>query len=123
MPRTGERIRFVEHQGKRILFVDLSKCSAKEVEKISRIVPDFVTVQPRGSVLILTDFTGATFDHEALRTMKESAVFDKPFVKKSALIGTDSLPEKFYEQIKSFSGRELPIFASREEALAWLVQD
>jgi hypothetical protein len=89
------------------------------VEKISRRVPDHVTVQPRGSVLILTDFTGASFDQDALRTMKESAVFDKPFVKKSALIGTKTLPKEFYEQMKSFSRRELPIFATREEALAW----
>jgi hypothetical protein len=55
--------------------------------------------------------------------MKETAVFDKPFVKKSALIGTESLPGEFYEEIKSFSRRELPIFKTREEALAWLVGD
>jgi hypothetical protein len=54
--------------------------------------------------------------------MKETAVFDKQFVKKSALIGTASLPKEFYEQMKSFSRRELPIFATREEALAWLVE-
>jgi hypothetical protein len=80
-----ERIRFINHQGKRILLADFSNCSASEVEKISRRVPDHVTVQPRGSVLILSDFNGASFDHDALRTMKESAVFDKPFVKKSAV--------------------------------------
>jgi len=82
------------HQGKRILFVDFSKCSAAEVEKTSRKVPDYVTVEPRGSVLVLSDFTGASFDKDALRTMKETAVFDKPFVKKSALIGTQSLPRR-----------------------------
>jgi len=120
---TGERIRFIKHQGRRVLFFDLSKCSPKEVEKLARILPDFVTVQPRGSVLILTDFTGASIDPEALRTMKETAVFDKPFVKKSALIGTETLPETFYEQLKAFSGRELPIFKNREEALAWLVEE
>ena len=54
---TGERIRFISHEGKRILFVDFSKCAAQEVEKISRIVPDYVTKQARGSVLILTSFT------------------------------------------------------------------
>jgi len=118
----AERIRYITHEGKRILLVDFSNCSASEVEKISRRVPDHVTVQPRGSVLILSDFTGASFDQDALRTMKESAVFDKPFVKKSALIGTKTLPQEFYEQMKSFSRRELPIFATREEALAWLVE-
>ena len=48
---------------------------------------DHVTVNPHSSVLVLTDFTGAAFDRDALRAMKETAVFDKPFVKKSALIG------------------------------------
>jgi hypothetical protein len=119
---TGERIRFIDHQDKKILLVDFSNCSASEVERISRTVPDYVTVQPRGSVLILTDFSEASFDRETLRTMKETAVFDKQFVKKSALIGTASLPKEFYEQMKSFSRRELPIFATREEALAWLVE-
>ena len=54
-----ERIRFIDHQGKRILFVDLSNCPANEVEKIVRDVPDHTTVQPLSSVLVLTDFTGA----------------------------------------------------------------
>ncbi len=118
-----ERIRFIEHQGKWILLVDFSNCSANKVEKITRAVPDYVTVKPRGSVLVLTDFTGAAFDRDALRAMKETAVFDKPFIKKSALIGTESLPKGFYEEMTGFSRRELLIFKTREEALAWLAED
>jgi hypothetical protein len=118
-----EHIRFIDHEGKKILVVDFSNCPAHEVEKIARAVPDYVTVQPRSSVLALTDFTGAAFDQDALRTLKETAVFDKPFVKKSALIGTQSLPRNFYEEITGFSRRDLLIFTTREEALAWLVGD
>ncbi len=118
-----ERIQFFAHEGKQILLVDLSNCAAREVEQITRKVPDYVTIQPRGSVLILTDFAGASFDRDALFAMKETAVFDKPFVKKSALIGTESLPRQFYEDMKTFSRRELPTFETREEALAWLVRD
>jgi hypothetical protein len=51
---------------------------AGEVEKIARTVPEVVTTRQRGSVLILSDFTGASFDEEAVRAMKEAAVFDKP---------------------------------------------
>lgn len=87
-----ERIRFIDHQGKKILLVDFSSCPANEVERIARAVPDYVAVNPRGSVLVLTDFTGASFDRDALRAMKETAVFDKPFVKKSAWLGTESAP-------------------------------
>jgi hypothetical protein len=118
-----DRIRFIDHQGNKILLLDFSNCPANEVEKIARATPDHIMVQPRGSVLVLSDFTGATFDRDALRTMKESAVFDKPFIKKSALIGTENLPREFYEELKGFSRRELPIFKTREEALAWLAAD
>jgi len=118
-----ERIRFIDHQGKRVLLVDFSNCSANEVEEIARAVPDHVTVNPHSSVLVLTDFTGAAFDRDALRAMKETAVFDKPFVRKSALIGTEDLPASFYDELKSFSRRELLTFKTREEALAWLTAD
>jgi hypothetical protein len=77
----------------------------------------------RGSVLILSDFTGASFDEEAIRTMKETAVFDKPYIKKSAWVGAEDLPELFSENVKSFSRREFPTFKSREEALTWLAKD
>jgi len=118
-----DRIRFINHEAKKILLVDFSKCPANEVEEIARAVPDYVTVNPHGSVLVLTDFTGAAFDRDALRAMKETAVFDKPYVKKSALIGTESLPRDFYEDMTRFSRRELPIFKTREEALDWLATD
>jgi hypothetical protein len=110
-----ERIRLINHHGKQVLFVDLSNCSAVEVEKIARAVPEFVTTQPRGSVLILSDFTGASFNEEAVRVMKESAVFDKPYIKKSAWVGAESFSEAFRENLKSFSRREFPTFKNRRK--------
>ncbi len=114
------RVRFITHHSKQVLLVDLSKCSAKEVEGIARAVPDVVTAQPRSSVLILTDFTGASVDEEALRAIKESAVFDKPYIKRSAWVGAEHLTHEYYDDIKSYSGRELPTFKDRQEALTWL---
>ena len=121
MNTTERRIRWISFSGTEILQVDCSNCTADQVQKIAQQVPDFVTVRPRNSVLVLADFTGASFSKDALRTMKETTVFDKPFVRKSALIGTQSLPRQFYEDLKTFSRRVLPIFESREEALEWLL--
>ena len=73
--------------------------------------------------MILSDFRGASVDQEAIRVMKESAIFDKPYVKKSAVTGTESLPPLFYENMGSFSRREFPVFETREQALAWLAKD
>ena len=119
----GHRIRFSEHDDKRILLVDLSNCTPREAEEITRKVPDYVTAEPRGSVLILTNFAGGSFDRAALRAIKETAVFDKPFVKKSALIGTLSLPREFHDEMESFSRRDFGVFSNRDEALRWLVGD
>jgi len=47
-------------------------------------------------VLLLVDFSGASVDLETVRTIKESAVFDKPYVKKSAWIGAKNFPQEFY---------------------------
>ncbi len=117
------RIRFIAHEHKQILLVDVSKCSAIELEKTIREVPEVVTVLPRGSVLILADFTGASFNEDALRAMKEAAVFDKPFIKKTAWVGAGSFPEAFSQSLKTFSRREFPSFDTREEALSWLASD
>ena len=118
-----DRIRFVSHEGKQILIIDFSNCSAAEVRKVCQAVPDLVTTLPRNSALILSDFTGASFDSDAMRAMKESAVFNKPHVKKSARVGTESFPDEYSKSLSNFSRREFPTFKSHEEALAWLVND
>ncbi len=54
-----DRVRFITHQGKRILLVDLTNCSAKDVMKVMAEVQRIVTAQPRESTLTLGDLTGA----------------------------------------------------------------
>jgi hypothetical protein len=118
-----DRIGFIEHRGKQILLVDLSHCLAREVEKIVLLVPSYVTPEPRGSVLLLADFTGAEFDRLAIERLKEATVFDRPHLKRSAWVGIEKLPTVFFEHIKNFSQRELPTFRTREEAMEWLVRE
>ncbi len=118
-----DRIRFITHQGKQILLVDASNCSPADMLKVARIVPTHVMSQPRDSLLLLADFTGAEFDRAAITAMKEGIVFDRPHLKKSAWVGTENLPRVFYEHMKNFSQRDLPTFKTREEAMDWLVKD
>lgn len=105
------------------MVVDLAHCSANEVAATVRVLPDYVTAQPLASVRILANFTGAVLDEEAMRAMKECAVFDKPYVKKSAWVGVEALPPSFREEVSNFSRREFPIFKNENEALEWLAKD
>jgi hypothetical protein len=102
---------------------DLSNCTAEQLAAAGELVPSFVAAQPRGSVLLLADFTGSPFDKTAIEALKKATVFDRPHIKRSAWVGTEQLPKVFYENLKSFSQRALPTFKTREEALDWLVED
>lgn len=117
------RIRFISHQGKKILLVDCTNCTVEQLMELSALVPVEVTSQPQGSVLLLADFTGAVFDRNSVDRLKPSLVFDRPYIKRSAWVGVEQLPNIFYEHLKAFSQRDLPIFKTREEALDWLVAD
>jgi hypothetical protein len=77
----------------------------------------------RFSLGAFSDFTGASFDAEGIRVFKETAAFDKPFVRKSAFVGTENFPHGLSEKLSNFSRREFPAFKTRDEALAWLAKD
>ena len=118
-----ERLAFIKHKGKAIFLIDFSKCKPKEMILLLDQVRAAVARHERGSVLTLGDFTGAEVDKKVATRIKEVLTLDRPYVKKSAWVGTEDLPHVFYENFKTFSQREIPTFKTREEAMDWLVRD
>jgi hypothetical protein len=118
-----ERIRFITHKGRQVLLVDVSNCTIEELITLGRLLPTHLAAEPKGSVLLLADFTGSKFDKAAFESLKQAAVYDRPHIKRSAWVGTEALPKVFYENLKAFSQRDLPTFKTREEALEWLVAE
>jgi hypothetical protein len=118
-----ERVSFITHRGNEILLIDLSGCSVKEILLLLEEVQRTVAQHPRNSLLTLGDFTGAHIDRAAATRLKEVMVLDRPFVKRSAIVGVESLPKVYYDNIKSFTQRSFPTFKTREEAMDWLVKE
>ena len=118
-----ERLRSVKHKGQSIFLIDFSHCKGKEILLLLDQVRADVARHAPGSVLTLADFSGAQVDKAVATKIKEVLVFDRPYVKKSAWVGTYSLPHVFYENFKNFSQREFPTFETREEAMEWLVKE
>jgi hypothetical protein len=116
-----ERLRFIKHKGHAIYSVDFAHCTAKELLALLDQVRADIARHAPGSVLTLVDISGAQIDKQVATRVKEVLVLDRPYVKRSAWVGTESLPHVFYEHFKTFSQRELPAFKTREEALEWLV--
>jgi len=118
----GDRVQFIEHRGQKIMLIDFSHCESQQIQQIVNEVQEEVSDHARGSVLTLADFTGAQVDKAAATRIKEALALDRPYVKRSAWVGTESLPKVFYENFKTFSQRDFPTFATREEAMDWLVR-
>jgi hypothetical protein len=118
-----ERLRFIEHKGHAIFLIDLSHSTSTELMVLLDQIKAAVERQERGSLLILADFTATHIDKKVATRAKEVLVLDRPYVKKSAWVGTQNLPHVFYQNFKTFSQRELPRFSTREEALNWLVAE
>jgi hypothetical protein len=104
-----------------IYVIDFSHCSSKEMMVLLDLVRADIARHDPGSVLTLADFTGAHFDKNVATHMKEVLTLDRPYVKRSAWVGTESVPHVYYENFKTFSQRDFPTFKTREEAMDWLV--
>ena len=118
-----DRLRFVKHKGQAIFLIDFSHCGSKEILFLLEQARSIIARHAQGSMLTLGDFTGAEIDKKAVTRLKEVLVLDRPFVKRSALVGADSVPHVFLENIKSFSQREFGTFKTREQAMDWLVAE
>jgi hypothetical protein len=115
-----ERLRYIEHKGKRVLLADGSGFDHEQLIEGIKAVPQFVTKQPEHSVLLLCDFTGAQFTKDAIEQLKLATVFDRPHIAKAAWVLSDNLHQVLLDSIRRFSAREIAVFATREEALDYL---
>jgi hypothetical protein len=116
-----ERIKFIEHNGKRILHLDFTEARADEVLQIIREAKDVIAAQPPRSIRTLTDVTDIKFNTTATEAMKEFASHNKPYVSAAAVVGVTGLKKIIYNAVVKFSGRNLVIFDSHSQAKDWLV--
>jgi hypothetical protein len=118
-----DRIRFVGHKGKLILLLDFSHANAQEMQLLLEYVRVTVARHGHESLVTLADFTDSTVDHTVATKIKEVLTFDRPFVKKTAWVGAESIPHAFMENFEGFSQRKIVTFKTREEAMDWLVTE
>jgi hypothetical protein len=118
-----DRLQILTHNNHEYLLVDFSSAEKQEILDLLPKIQVTVSDKPRGSVLVLADFCGAEIDKAVAMRIKEVLAIDRPYVKRSAWVGTETLPKVFYEGFKQFSQRDFPKFKTREEAVEWLVKD
>ncbi|MDD3804312.1 MAG: hypothetical protein PHW02_08030 [bacterium] len=118
-----ERIRNLEHKGKKIFFVDLkdSRVSAENIEIINS-AKEMIMKMGEKSVLLLSDYTNAHYDIPAAEAMKEFSKNVTPYVKASAVLGVTGIKRILFNSVVKLTGRHIEIFDTMEDALNYLVE-
>jgi hypothetical protein len=117
------RVRFIEHAGKRVLFINYSHCDVALLKAVAEEGHRVIAREQPNSVLTLNDVTGTTFDKESVAVLQARVTGNAPYVKRAAVIGISGLQRLIYEGIQAFSRRRIPHFETRQEALSWLVRE
>lgn len=118
-----DRVRFLTHQGKQVLLVDYTGCTRQTLLDILKERERIVLAQPKGSVLLLVDVTGAQFSKDTVEEVKVVAARERDRVKRTAVVGEETQPKVFRDAVRIFAVRDYHPFPTREAALDWLVKD
>jgi hypothetical protein len=117
-----DRVRFIEHKGKRIILLDFSGMTenVQGLEVVAEAIRVIGAQPVGGGTLTLTDVTDTRYDRQIIEAFKEMTARNRPFVKAAAVVSNSSLHRAAISMIALFSRRKLEVFDSRAPALDWL---
>jgi hypothetical protein len=119
----ADRVRFIIHRGKQVLSINYANCDVAMLKAVAEEGHRVIALEPPNSVLTLNDVTGTGFDQESVEVLKSRVAANAPYVRRAAVIGISGLQRMIYEAVQMFTKRTIRAFASREEALDYLIQD
>ncbi len=120
---TTNRIRWIKHREKHILYFDYSNIlTTDEILIIIQKTNDFIKKQRENNLLLLVDVRNSDANEKiAVDALKNNALIVKPYVKKSAVVGVTNKQEIILTVVNMFSSLGIKPFDTIEEAIEWLV--
>ena len=119
----GERLKFIEHKGKRILTINSVGADFQLIRAIAAECWHLVSREELKSVRTLNDLEGGEFSSETTKVFSELVAKNRPYVVRGALIGIKGMRFFAYQSVVSLTNRPLKLFNDRQQALDWLVQE
>lgn len=119
------RVRTEIYKGKKIIFLDYTKVDRHVEDKFMKVLQqarEFI-MRAGKDLLILVDVRDSYATTKMIAKMKEDGKAERPFVKKSAVVGITGMKEIFLKGINLFTQQGIQPFNTIEEAKEWLVKD
>ena len=96
---------FIDHNNKKILYLNFSNMVKQDIPVFIAEAKKLLLPNPPGSVLFLANVYKMSFDKATVKNFIEFFKFNKPFSKRTAVIGLDSIKKMLYEASLVLSGR------------------
>ena len=117
-----KRSYWIEHDGKKIVFVDFSRTDLEGVKQAIAEAKPIIAGEPRHSVLCLVETFGSKFSPDVAEAVKDFTLHNKPYIKMTAIVGVEGLQKVILNSVIVFTRRKnLVTRASRADALTFLV--
>jgi hypothetical protein len=124
-----ERVTWIEHKGKKILYVNYSKLMAAKPDQKQEILDTIKKARGIASgsaekIRFLSDVTDARANTEVMNALKEFAAFTNANnkVEKECVVGVRGIQKILLSGINAFAKSKLVMFDDIEEAKDWLVE-
>jgi hypothetical protein len=117
------RIKWIDHEGRRILFEDMSGLrDSADICAVSDASTALICKEPESSVLLITDVTDANYNPYVVNRLKENTKLTTPHMKAYAVVGITGLMRVVLHSVVTFTGQDIKMCDTIEEAKEWLVQ-
>jgi hypothetical protein len=112
--------RFIDHRGKRILYVNLAHTSPAQHANGLEATERAILAQGGGPVLLLLDVTGAVVNHETEQIVATFMERTKARIRARAVVGASGLKRRAFDRPTWPAAQAL--FDDLEHARDWLVE-
>jgi hypothetical protein len=117
-----ERVSFIKYKDVSILIEDFTSLRpGQEFADTIRTAQTLIAQQPPKSVLALLDASNASFNTDILSKMKDFVQANAPYIKCATVVGITGLLNVALSTLSKASGRNFHSFATRQEAMDFLV--
>lgn len=117
------RIRWINHKGKRIVYVDYTNLSSNDKKAFFAVIDqarEFV-LKAGSNLLLLVDVRNSFGDSEIMARLKQDGKDEKPFIHKQAVVGITGFKGVLLAAVNSFTGLGIKPFDTLDQAKDWLV--
>jgi len=119
-----EKVNFIKHKGKDIIFTNLANtANIEEQLAILAKAEETIKTQPPKSVRSLIDYTNARYDLHSVEAQKNFSASVTPYMKASAVVGLSGLMRVILRSIVRITGRKIKDFERIEAAKDWLADN